>query len=378
MPTPQGNPKAIDQSTIPPAVRRQAEAADRRMREASGQQEPPPAPPPDPGPPQPTNPEPPRQAAPPPPASQPDPPSPPPADPADENNETWKHKFESEQGRALRLRQDVSRLSEEVSNLRNLLSTVQPAPPPAQTPSFELPDPLDTLTAEEKQEWGEMLPVLSKVAKRMSEATLGQVQERLKDVGQSVVQVRQHAMQNDRDKMLGLLDDPNHMINKSGRPFGRPGDQPGSTWRDINRDPEFLNWLEYPDPLSGMKRLDMLTSAFNANDASRVAAFFANFLREVAAVDPQPQPQPGTPVTPQGNTRPSLEAFAAPGRPRAAAPQDGPAAPEVITTADISRFYSDLRAGRFKGKEKIAEEYEQKIFAASKAGTVQPVATRPS
>jgi hypothetical protein len=244
----------------------------------------------------------------------------------------------------------------------------QPEPTPAPAGAFDINS---ILSEDERKEWGEVLPVIEKVARGMVAPLQQELQSRIGQVNQQVENVQSRVVLNDRQKMLSTLDDPNNQINKTGRPFGPDG---GSTWRDINRDDEFVGWLQYPDPLSGQKRHDMLNEAFQANDASRVAAFFANFLREVAAVAPQAQPQPGSAPNPQGNgAAPPLEAYAAPGRARTAAPPSGPAETvEIITTGDVSQFFAQKVAGKFKGRESEAEAFEKKIFAAENAGRLLP------
>jgi hypothetical protein len=245
---------------------------------------------------------------------------------------------------------------------------MQSAQPPAAPTSADLPnvDVKSLLSAEEQQEWGEVLPVIEKVARGMVAPLQQQLADRISQVDSKVTSVREHAVVSDRQRMIQSLDDPNNPINKSNRQWGEHG---GTSWRDINTDEEFVGWLQYVDPMSGQKRHDMLKSAFDANDASRVAAFFASFLREAAAVAPPPTAQPN--AAPNGSA-PSLEQFAAPGRARAGAPASGASSqPEMITTGDISHFFATKTAGRWKGREADAEAFERKIFQAENAGNVR-------
>jgi hypothetical protein len=39
-----------------------------------------------------------------------------------------------------------------------------------------------------------------------------------------------------------------------------------------------------------------------------------------------------------------------------------PAAQEIFTTGDITRFYTDKRLGKWKGREKEMEDYERRHF----------------
>jgi hypothetical protein len=344
---------AKHQNFIPPAVRRQAEEADRIAREASGQvqepeegdqaQEPTPQPQPEERP-QATNPE--------PKANGQEPAPQPQAAEEDENSESWKHKFESEKGRTQRLRDDLSRLSDEVTNLRRTLSTVQTAPAPAANDEV-----VELLTPEEKAEWGEMLPIVEKRARELIAPLQAELKREIESVRGEVTNVHRTTQIDAHAKMRQSLD-TNSRINDSGR-----------SWLEINDDDEFIAWLQYPDRFTGQKRHDMLKEAWARNDASRVAAFFEAYVEGATPqAAPRAEPQPG--VTLKGN-KPSLESFAAPGRARtsSAPPQAGPVV-EAISRKDIARFYADLAAGRFKGKEDLAKDYEAKIFAANNAGKV--------
>lgn len=345
------NPKQIDHSTIPPAVRRQAERAEALRQQSSAPVEPQPQPEPEPQPPaeqhfQQLEPQ-------PQPEAQPEPQPTPDGD--DPNSETWQHKFQSEQGRTQKLRHDVATLSDEVSNLRGLLATMQTA---ASAPP-EQPDPQQTfkseITPEEIEQWGpDLIGVIEKKAREIANKETMELKEQLRQLGGRVQHVGEAAQINARQQMTKTLD-------------GHPR---VSNWRELNNDDEFIGWLQYPDPLSGEKRHDMLRKAWDQNDASRVAAFFESFLAEAGRAVPRPAQQGNGAAPP---SKPSLESFAAPGKPRSAAPSpQNAAAKETVTTGDISRFYADKTAGRFKGREADADAYEREIFQAQTEGRVRP------
>lgn len=370
----QPNPKVIDRSTIPLAVRRAAEEADRLQREATGQ--------PDPGedsqgegrgqnPPEkeerpaPTHPEPgdrqeerqqERQET---RAPEREPVEPGRGDPEDEDHESWRQRFLSEQGRTRKLREDLNSMGSRIDELQRLLAAVQTSTPASSSSELKFES---LITDEDREQWGEVLPVIEKRAKELIaplEAKLnGKIAEldgRLKHVGNAQVQ-------DARSRMLEQLD--NHSVVG-----GQQGD---NFWRIMNDDDGpggFVEWLQYPDRYSGRRRNDLLKEAFDLNDASRVAAFFEDFLKEEGRVAPRTsKPNGSAPPSP----KPGLERFAAPGRPRSAPPSPGPADKEIITTGDITRFYADKTAGRFRGREKEADAYEREIFAAQSEGRVRP------
>jgi hypothetical protein len=353
-------PRNEHKTFIPEAVRRASEEADRIHKDVYPDDPPPEGAPEAPQKPaEPTHPQPPHQEA-----KAPEQPQQPP----EKSEPDFKRMFESEQGRNQKLRQDISQLSGEITQLRQLISTMKDAEAAKPTPQGNTQeiDVKTLLSAEEQQEWGEVLPVIEKVARGMVAPLQQQLQDRISNLDQKVTTVREHASVSDRQRMISSLDDPNNPINKTGRQWGENG---GSTWRDINTDEEFVGWLQYPDPLSGQKRHDMLKQAFDANDASRVAAFFANFLREVAAVAPPTAPAPVP--QPNGSAAPGLEQFAAPGRGRTGAPPASTPETEIITTGDIAHFFATKTAGKWKGREAEADTFERKIFASQNAQQVR-------
>lgn len=347
------------EAPIPPAVKRNAERADELARQvrgetspegqqqpSEGQQEAPEGQQPPEG-------QPPQEAR----QEAPQSPQPPPTHQDDPDSDTWQHKFVSEQGRTNKLRQDVSTLTQEVSNLRGLLATMQTASsvqPPSADPQQAFKS---EITPEEIEQWGpDLIGVIEKKAREIAHQQTQELRQQVQQLGGRVDNVGQAAAVTAREQMMRSLDS-NERIRG---------------WRDINHDDEFLGWLQYLDPLSGTKRHDMLLSAWNSNDASRVAAFFDSFLKETGRASAPPSAQQTNGAAPQPS-KPTLEAFAAPGKSRSSAPASGAATSKpTITTGDISRFYADRTAGRFKGREADAEAYEREIFAAQSEGRIKP------
>ena len=90
-------------------------------------------------------------------------------------------------------------------------------------------------------------------------------------------------------------------------------------WREINRNPRWLQWLQEIDSLSGRTRQQLLNDATAAGDAPRVIAFFRGFQQEVGQ---------------------------APGRARPARPEK-----PIYTRAQIAQLYSAHRKGAYVGRE---------------------------
>lgn len=174
--------------------------------------------------------------------------------------------------------------------------------------------------------------------------TIAQLQGQLQNVGGKVRKTEQESIYGQLDKNV-------------------------ENWREINRDPQFLEWLANRDPFSGLVRRDMLQEAFSRADAPRVIAFFNGFLREHAAVTDAGRGGPGKKKPDTGN---GLDKLVAPGRPRTGSANQTGARDEkrTWTEAEISQFYAEKRKGAFKGNEKLAEQLEADIFAAQREGRI--------
>lgn len=253
----------------------------------------------------------------------------------------WEHKFRSLEGR-------YNAQSGRLADLENLIATMQAAP----TPAPATPAPRARLiTPEEEAEYGSEF--LSVVAKRAREEFLPEVEglkQTVERLTGSVQQAHTVAVKSARDKMLETLGDkvPN--------------------WQAINTNENFLAWLQLPDAFSGVTRQSLLTQAYERNETNRVLAFFEGFLASEAALDPQvtePAPSPSQGKIP-------LETLAAPGRAKSAAPTEpgGPAEKPTFTRAEIAKFYADVNAGRYRGREADRSRIEKQIFDAGREGRI--------
>lgn len=357
-PAPTGNTRPPDPNQfVPPAVRAAAERAEQLMRENGIAPEPAPEPP-QPAPEPPPAPEP--QAG----APEPLPAPEPHAEPADADG--WRRRYEAEHGRLERARRDLQDMGDRVADLEHMIATLNltSVQPPQET-TFE---PVNLLTDQEKQEWAEMLPVVEKKAKELIAPLEAELKSKLKQLDDQLKGVGQAQVATSRSKMLQTLD-ANPLIGLGA------GD---NCWRLINDDDEFVkDWLQRVDRHSGQRRHELLKEAYDLNDASRVAAFFEDFLKEAGRSAPQPSPQPNGAAAPSAPA-PGLERFAAPGSPKAApvAPT-APAEPEIFTSGDVSRFYADKTAGKWRGREAECEAYERKLHAAVATGRIRPGPPQP-
>lgn len=118
-------------------------------------------------------------------------------------------------------------------------------------------------------------------------------------------------------------------------------------YMDINDSVEFKQWLAEPDPVYGVPRQAALDRAQQQLNAQHVVAIFQAFA------PPAPQAPAPDPVERQMSPRSTAT-------PQVAPVNDKP----VITTAQVTRFYDDVRRGMYRGKEAEAARIEQVINAA--------------
>lgn len=311
------------------AATQRAVAIQEEMRKAQAASEAPPAP--DPVPPQP--PAPPGPAA-DPHASEPD----------------LEHKLRSAEGRLAKAERERLALASRLAALEAQRPVLQQSQP---QPVAEI-EVKRLVTPEEEEEYGtDFLKVVGRKAREELASELFKVQRQINDLTGRVGNVSQSVAMSARDTMKAELD------------------QALPSWREINYDDKFLSWLALQDPFSGVIRHELLKSAYAANNTSRVLTFFKAYLAEEAAGSP-PSPGNGAQPAPNGGTPPTkipLESLAAPGRASPAAPPV-PADKPVITRTQITQFYADVAAGRYRGREAEKLENDAAIVLAANEGRI--------
>lgn len=282
-------------------------------------------------------------------------PAPAPAQPQPEQGEDKQAQniINSMKGRLQQRDQQVRELSEEVSRLHNLLAAVQLTTPSNPTPAVPSELRADRLlTQEERDEYGEeLLSVVGKAAQEKLTPILRAYEAKIADLEGRLAAVGQSTLRSERQKMFDALDKelPN--------------------WRDINKHQKFLSWLALPDPYAGVMRKTLLKQAYDVNDTNRVLRFFQGFLADEAATRPAgtqvaaSAPEPGPAKT-------DLSTLAAPGRAKssaASAPDEKP----VISRAQITQFYADVTAGKYRGREAEKDRIERMIHSAVNEGRLR-------
>jgi hypothetical protein len=272
-----------------------------------------------------------------------------PVDPAPrEDDQSWEHKYKSVHGRYVRQSEQLREMSDQITNLQNVIATLQ-AQPQMRIPELQAES---LLTAEEVKDYGDdFLKVVGKKAREELTPVVKQYEAKIAELENRLQGLTGVVAQDSHTKLLSSLD--TKMPN----------------WRDLNTNEEFLDWLKLPDPFSGAIRHDMLKAAYAQGNASRVLAFFNGFLAEEAAVAPA-KGEPDNSVT--RVTKVPLENFAAPGRAKTAAGSNGtPAEKPIFTRAQIASFYAEVAAGKYRGRDDVKMKMETQIFEAQREGRIR-------
>lgn len=244
-----------------------------------------------------------------------------------------------------RLHENVRSLQETVRGLETALAAMQRAAPAKAEPS-EPPQPQAKsrrlVTEEEIDDYGDdMIDVVKRAAQEAMMPYIEKLEQENTQLKQQLGGVTGSIQQSARARMYATLTEE------------------VPEWKDLNQDPEFLEWLRQSDPYSGNIRHELLTRAFERNDTARVAAFFRGYLNENAVVSPASPRR-------QSSAKVDLNTLVSPGRSREATnPRAQEGNKRLWTQAQISKFYADSAAGRYRGREKEKAALEREIIQAA-------------
>jgi hypothetical protein len=269
-----------------------------------------------------------------------------PPEPAAPPETDWEQRYRTLQGK---YDSEVPQMRNEMRQLRNLIGEMQapPAPPAPATTATVIPD-------EDVEAYGgDLIAAARRWARSEMESELQQLRSEV--AGLKGGQQQLTAQTAHQQVVAALNADP----------------ELAGVWEDVNRDQEFLSWLDLRDPFSGEVRGHLLGQAFDRGDSSRVRAFFKSFIAEHTATTRPPAPTPPTPPAAETG-RPTLESLAAPGRASGTGPTGGaPAEKRVWTRNQITAFYRDCSTGKYDHREADRIRTEEDIFAAGREGRIR-------
>jgi len=209
------------------------------------------------------------------------------------------------------------------------------------------------LTQEEMDDYGsDLIDVMKRAAREAVKGELEELREQNRMLKSVVGGVGQRQEVSEQEKFYARLESK------------------VDNWKDLNSDPDFLNWLAQQDVYAGEPRKALLTRAFRANDADRVARFFIGYLEEHAALKATPTTQP-TPALGAGGGKVDLASLAAPGTGASgSADRTNQNAVRQWKESEIGAFYDAATKGRYKGRADEYARIELQINEAMKAGRI--------
>jgi hypothetical protein len=112
----------------------------------------------------------------------------------------------------------------------------------------------------------------------------------------------------------------------------------------IDTNPQFIKWMEQPDPVSGYPRANIFKNAQAAGDVQRVADFFLEYEKL---------------TTPKDKLADKVNPTKTGGPPQTRKPKENKK--PVITQKFAMKFYDDVAKGKYKGRLKEQLKIEQAI-----------------
>ncbi len=264
--------------------------------------------------------------------------------------EDWKQKYRSLQGMynsdVPRLNTQNRELTSRVEQLEKLLGEI---PSKAETPaSTSTPTP-SLITEDDVANYGDSIEVMRKAAREelnTANSKVSHLEAQMAKLQSVVPQVQQVQAQQKKSAEQIFWDTISSKVPH---------------WDNINTNPDFQSWLLEIDPLTGVNRQTYLEDAQRNLDAVRVTNFFTTW-----------EQANGKPNNAQSNRKPSdstLQKQVSPGRSRSnGAPPSGE--PPTYSPKDITQFFTDVRQGKYKGRDDERGRVERDIFAAQAEGRI--------
>jgi hypothetical protein len=276
----------------------------------------------------------------------------------DPNSETYAQRWRTLQGQynaeVPRLRAANKDMQTRVAQLEQLLASLQNTQPAAPVAAPQSGQKL--VTDDDVAEYGESIDMMRKVTREEVGSLLGKISQLESTIqhlttsvsGSVIPQVQRVAQQ---------------QAASAEERFWSSLAQRVPNWQQINNDQDFQSWLLEIDPLTNTSRQTHLEIAQRDLDVNRVTAFFNAFTAASGKFAPQANAQPNRSAS-------ELERQIAPGRSRGASGAPVGQTSKSYTPDDIKKFFNDVRAGKYKGRETERDRIERDIFAAQREGRI--------
>ena len=247
-----------------------------------------------------------------------------------------------------RLHAQNKEMHQRVQQMEQLLASLSAQ----QTAAAQAPAQVEKLvTDKDVEEYGESLDVMRKVTR-----------EELGSVASRIAQIEKMLSQFQSSVVPQVQAVAQRQAVSAEQQFWADLSTTVPNWRDVNDNADFQSWLLDVDPLTGISRQTYLEDAQRSLDSRRVANFFRTWLESNG--------QANVAQTPARSTAPELEKQVAPGRSKNSGTTSTSKA-RTYTPADITKFFNDVRSGKYKGREQERDRLERDIFAAQRENRIQ-------
>lgn len=282
-------------------------------------------------------------------------PAPEPAKPVD-----WEHKYNVLQGKynkeiprlaesnravndaILTLKAENAKLISEITDLRKRVEDGIGKAPQAPAPAADIDNDPDV------QYLKAQYPDVANGIVKLARAHSADVKKQIDTLSTSFQEVQKEKIADKRDKFYDMLD------------------AKVSNWEELNNTPDFNAWLDETDRYSGETRRVLIKRAYDRLDGKTAVNFFEDYLDRSA-------PGPTKPAVPASRPAPNKPVDT---RPPKATVQKIPHRPagteqkEIITTAQVTAFYEDIRQGKFVGREEERKRLEAELDLAAIEGRI--------
>lgn len=234
----------------------------------------------------------------------------------------------------------VNKKDSEIEQMRLLLAQLsQKAEQPVAAPA-------NLVTAKDEEDFGaDMVDMNRRVASEVFNSMIKSVNARLDKMEQSIA---------------GVSNATSKIVEES---FDDALTRQVPDWEAVDKDSEFISWLNGVDIFSGKTKLVLLQAAYSSGNLKSTVAIFKAFEESRQPVIP-----PAIVVEPAAPAK-NVAQFVVPGKSKSsAAPAVQTAQPKIWGTADISKLYEDKRNKRITEEEFLRQESD--IFAAQREGRI--------
>lgn len=266
-----------------------------------------------------------------------------------DDEKTYEQRYKTLQGmynaEVPRLKKQNNELLQRVQQLEQLLATVSTQQPTEQQTEQQTEK---YITEKDIEEYGESIDIMRKVARE----ELYPLLQQFSNIKNTIDQFKSSII-----PQVQNIARRQHM--SAEQQFWADLATAIPNFREINDNPQFQSWLLETDPLTGITRQTYLEDAQRNLDAQRVINIFRAWMSS----------NNSTNSTANRTAVSELEKQIAPGRSK----NHGVSVnnPKIYTPQDIAKFYNDVRAGKYRGREQERNRIEHDIFTAQKENRIQ-------